>query len=389
VNTFVATSAVPALSVSIITNADQGTALGWEADAPEYCASGTASPYGCNSQVPAVSTYGFATTVGGGLASSNSGSVAFWPVLQAQDGSFYGTDDNGDMVHATSSGSPLWSVPNDSPQLATADGGVISTSGAPYDGQGRATRQIANMPTYAWTGDAYQIDPGQAEQISSAPINMALDFWPMNLANNSLNSTAFKSTVETLYLRSFAPWQLFGPELDPVPFSLKYICIQNCFYGDNRSFSTSTDGSVTSRTTKIVSFLVPGMTVYNDPPPSSDPSRDIFGRTATGSPTGSATSQGGKIHVQLMGSNPLALAPKIVTQMDISSKVGNGQVCYSGKVYGDQFPNAESFVINSQSQPVMLDEFSTPFSPNLGPFALLNPINLLPMGTFSNICITP
>jgi len=369
-----------------ITNADQGIVVAWEEDTAAYCASYTGTT--CNLQVPESSTYHLGTTRGSS-ASTFSVSSLLSPSLQAQDGSFYGNDSSGNMIKFNQSGSTIWSVPGDYPQIATADGGVIGASGITYDSQGRATGQVTNMPTYAWTGDAYRIDPANVLQISSTPVNMALNFWPMDLANNSLNSTAFKSTVETLYLRSFAPWQMFGPEFSPKPFSTNYICFADCFYGDNRSFSTSTDPSVTSRITKSVSFLVPGMTVYNDPAPSSDQSRDKFGRTATGSPTGSATSQGGTIHVQFKGSNPLAIAPSIVTQMDISGKTGNGQVCYSGKVYGDAFPNAESFLLNSQSQAVVLDDFSTSLDRNWGPLVLLNPINIIPMGSFSNICVAP
>lgn len=190
VNAFVSTSAVPAVFVSIITNADQGTALGWEADAPQYCASGTASPYGCNAQVQAASTYGFATTMGSGLASSNSESTAFWPVLQAQDGSFYGTDDNGNLVHATSSGSPLWSVPNDSPQIATADDGVIGTSGTTYDSNGNATGQIV-LPTQSWTGNGYQVSVSQVIQVPTAPAAVATPAWSsFNEVNQSANGTS-------------------------------------------------------------------------------------------------------------------------------------------------------------------------------------------------------
>jgi len=66
-------------------------------------------------------------------------------VLQAQDGSFYGNDNNGNMIKANQSGDVKWSVPNDSPQIATADGGVIGSSGITYDKNGHATGQVANM----------------------------------------------------------------------------------------------------------------------------------------------------------------------------------------------------------------------------------------------------
>jgi len=53
-------------------------------------------------------------------------------VLQAQDGTFYGTDNNGNMIHFSKSGNVSWSVPNDCPQIAR---GVIGSSGITYDNQ--------------------------------------------------------------------------------------------------------------------------------------------------------------------------------------------------------------------------------------------------------------
>jgi hypothetical protein len=94
------------------------------------------------------------------VAYSGSTSTPIYPALQAQDGSFYGTDNNGNMISFSQSGNVIWSVPNDYPQMATADGGVVGASGITFDDQGRANGQIANMPTQSWTRNAYQIDPG-------------------------------------------------------------------------------------------------------------------------------------------------------------------------------------------------------------------------------------
>src|ERR1700674_3177145 len=89
----------------------------------------------------------------------------FWnfkPVLQAQDGSFVGAADVGDartpsMLAFDASGNVRWSVPNETPQIATADGGVIGKSGITYDQNGNATRQMASLPIQAWTGNTYQV----------------------------------------------------------------------------------------------------------------------------------------------------------------------------------------------------------------------------------------
>ncbi len=53
------------------------------------------------------------------------------PVLQAQDGSFIGTgwnDDGQYMAAFDQTGHVRWTVSGDSPQIATADGGVIGSA---------------------------------------------------------------------------------------------------------------------------------------------------------------------------------------------------------------------------------------------------------------------
>jgi len=75
------------------------------------------------------------------------------PVLQAQDGTFVGTVGIGpswaaalwNMIGFDGSGNVKWSVPNDSPQIATADGGVIGASGITYDSNGNATGRVAQV----------------------------------------------------------------------------------------------------------------------------------------------------------------------------------------------------------------------------------------------------
>jgi hypothetical protein len=109
------------------------------------------------------------------------------PILQAQDGSFFGTVGTGPqpgqitqtyMISFNGSGNQNWSVPNDSPKIATADGGVIGTSGATYDSNGRAigriaTAQIGSIPTLSWTGTAYE---SPLEQFASLQIPVATTF---------------------------------------------------------------------------------------------------------------------------------------------------------------------------------------------------------------------
>jgi hypothetical protein len=191
---------------------------------------------GYNGAPPSVE-FGLATTSGGSLASLTETNIPgqalpITPVLQAQDGTFIGTVAVGtpatpgflatvtqtNMIAFDTSGKVKWSVPNDSPQIATADGGVIGASGTTYDSNGNATGQLGTLPTYAWTGDAYPQSQGVVTQVASTPPDVATSFWPGGDAqtppgaNASGTSTAFKSIVETLYVRSFAPWQWFGIE---------------------------------------------------------------------------------------------------------------------------------------------------------------------------------
>jgi len=183
----------------------------------------------------------------------------------------------------------------------------------------------------------------------------------------------------TIYLRSFAPWDWFGPEPDT-----RHPCPENCFKGDNRSFTT--DLNVTSRITGYVTVRLPWMTkvfawAY------SDPTYDIFGNTATEHPKITVTSGGGSLHIATVGSNPLVrLAPDIDTKVDIRTQVNSGIACYSGHLYGDAFPDAEVFVLNSLNQPTMLITFATQGTPNLGPVLLLPGDNNDDMGSFSSVC---
>jgi len=185
---------------------------------------------------------------------------------------------------------------------------------------------------------------------------------------------------ETLFMRSFAPWDWFGAEPP--------ICFSNCYKGNNRSFTTSRDPSVTSKVTGVVRFLLPSMVIVGGPTAHSDESRDIYGRKATGDPKISATATGnGKLHMEFAGANPLdPFAPDIDTKLDISAQTVGGQACYSGHLYGDAFPNAEVFVVNSHDQAVMLQTFTTTGGQNTGPIHFLPFNNNRDMGSFSNKC---
>ena len=59
------------------------------------------------------------------------------------------------MVAFDASGNARWMVPNEIPQIATADGGVIGQSGITYDKNGNATGQtILAVPS--WNFNSYE-----------------------------------------------------------------------------------------------------------------------------------------------------------------------------------------------------------------------------------------
>ncbi len=158
------------VGVSMISNGDTGVLVSW-----------SSVWYGDVNDVP--EQFGMAITNGTSLTPINVPAVsdqssAVIPELQLQDGSFVGTvyQTNGQqiMIGFDASGSLRWSVPNEQPQIATADGGVIGSSGITYDQNGNAAGLIANLPAYSWLGYWYQI--GSAEQSLLIPLDFALSF---------------------------------------------------------------------------------------------------------------------------------------------------------------------------------------------------------------------
>jgi hypothetical protein len=77
-----------------------------------------------------------------------------------------------------SSANVNWTVPNDWPQIATADGGVIGYSGITYDQNGIATGQIGGVPTKGWFGDSYNVAADSSLQsVNPIPVNPATSLW--------------------------------------------------------------------------------------------------------------------------------------------------------------------------------------------------------------------
>jgi hypothetical protein len=177
------TVAVPR-SVSIITNADQGVLVSWALDTV---------PYSPGWGTPATTFY-VAATSGGSLVAQGTTDKLLQPVLQAQDGSFYGTDSDG-MIKFDRSGNIQWSVPGDSPQIATADGGVVGASGITYDSNGRATGQRVFPLAFEWTGNPNTYGLGTGTLIASLipPIDAGYGSFQISAAGgNPSNTTALQ-----------------------------------------------------------------------------------------------------------------------------------------------------------------------------------------------------
>jgi hypothetical protein len=97
-------------------------------------------------------------------------------------------DTTGNMIRFSPTGTVWWAVPNDSPKIATADGGVIGSSGITYDHNGRATGQIPNPAIQSWMGNSYQY--GSVDQVVFSPLSVAASFWAFAQANPSSTNTA-------------------------------------------------------------------------------------------------------------------------------------------------------------------------------------------------------
>jgi hypothetical protein len=173
------------MRVDMITNADQGVLISWEA--PVFSPSSLSTTWDRNMAITTGTSF---SIINGSVVPGQQSDLV--PVLQAQDGSFVGiARPSGwapSMVSFDQTGNVRWVVPNDQPQIATADGGVIGQSGITYDANGNATGMIANLPTYSWLGYAYQ--DGPIDFILTLPIDVAKAYWALSGGNASANNTA-------------------------------------------------------------------------------------------------------------------------------------------------------------------------------------------------------
>jgi hypothetical protein len=194
----------------------------------------------------------------------------------------------------------------------------------------------------------------------------------------------------TLVFRRYAPFETFG----------------GGFEGDNRTTS-STDLNDTARTTGIVSFE-PGY-VGTVTASSSGTVLHTFGskvanllgkhvsKVTSSVSISTASIDGVRLTAHTAGANPMVpLAPDIDTYIDIEVVFRDQSLDITGRVRGDDFPNAEVFLMDAFGNASMVFEYSTSGGQTTGPMtrlagshskqslgAFLVKINLGPGGEFA------
>jgi len=314
----------------------------------------------------------------------------------------------------TNSGAISWSHTSQgntvSNVAATSDGGVtINDSQFGFmqlDGSGNATPTnltgLNTSLTSSWQDGWYALNVAGTNGVSAVSLSSTADDGSPWTESGATPSSSHSQPVEqVLYIRSFAPWAMFGP--DPIH---RPPCLTDCFYGDNRSFSTgvndpneskctmfkNTSTTTTSRITGVILLLLPQLAPIGKGCAYSDPSQDKWGDTQTAWPTiNISLNSGGGFNVDLEGKDPLVspqfLTPSIKTKLVITGQANSGQICYTGHLSGSAFPYSEVFVINTQLQVQVLKTFSTTYSRNIGPWLLTYKYNA-DMGSFSNVCMS-
>ncbi|MFZ0308794.1 MAG: IPT/TIG domain-containing protein [Candidatus Sulfotelmatobacter sp.] len=193
---------------TLITNADQGVLYSWAA-CPSTLISNNCTAQFLLTTVADGSPSTVTANMGYQPGLSYEGIVPVQPILQRADGSYIGTAINpqlgNTMVAFTSSAQQLWSVPNDTPQIATADGGVIGASGTTYDQNGNVDGQISSLSPPStqsnggqwpsWTANTYALNSQSLASVAATPLSFAPDFAAVVGLNISGGGTAIKQSA--------------------------------------------------------------------------------------------------------------------------------------------------------------------------------------------------
>lgn len=212
--------------MSLITNADTGVLITWDATAFQLLARPGPTPKDVS---PVESRYGMAAITGTGVNVLSTAPLPnqdgiLIPGVQAQDGSFVGSylDDANqtDMVAFDASGNVRWTVPNDEPLYATPDGGLIGESGIFYDQSGNARNQLTPA-LQSWLTESYVSTGGAIADVQLPQIPWASSYEAIAGGNPSFNGTAVgvAQSVEGLPifgLKSRGPTCQLGTNMVPL-----------------------------------------------------------------------------------------------------------------------------------------------------------------------------
>ena len=222
---------------------------------------------------------------------------------------------------------------------------------------------------YVYTGDE-PVDRGDPNGWQDSIVDVGLDscFSEPSFQMSS-GVTEDRTWSFELYLRLFAPWQTFG----------------GGFGGDARGFTT--DLNVTSRVAAEITLQAPNLMVTDYSVASSPSSWGWF--TATARSSAAVGWQPGHLEVDIAAANPLVpFAPNIDATLDVyGGGASGGELCLSGDLSGDAFPDAEVFTRSLSGNATWLVQFATGGGQQNGPSLFLPGLNTLPMGSFQNVCI--
>ena len=233
-------------AVNLITNADQGVTVTWglETDLSSEAGFTTTTTYYVATTATTSGVNFGGSSLSAGATSIPGEQAPVRPVLQRTDGSYIGTvllsNNQSSMVAFTSSGTIVWSVSNDSPQIAIAGGGVIGASGITYDSNGKATGQVGNLPVQSWTGNAYQY--GSIEQMALTQPDITTSFAALNGGNPS---TASPGPQNLLPAAPDSPAGTYIPSLNAI-YRAQVATDAKSYVGNSDNWNEAHNGGTTT-----------------------------------------------------------------------------------------------------------------------------------------------
>ena len=177
----------------MLTNADQGVLYSWTLSLPQ--------PYPADP----ITTYKLTTAAGMAVNSTVDLSTpgAITPVLQASDGTYFGSvSNNGANLIASfdQAGHVNYSLPGDDYLFDHVDSAqhLVAWSYSrqalvSFDASGNINVQSTQWPIPSWTGNLYQY--GSVEQVAGVAVDLAGSFWAIAGANHSATNTAIQQVL--------------------------------------------------------------------------------------------------------------------------------------------------------------------------------------------------